>query len=103
VSEQGAHHIVPVRTYLVIYAVLMGLLVATVAGSYLPLGSLHLTVALVIAGIKAALIVMYFMHVKFSNRLTWVFSTAAFFWLIILLAFSLADYFSRGWLDVAGK
>ncbi len=43
------------------------------------------------------------MHVRFSNRLTWVFSTAAFFWLAILLVFSLADYASRGWLDIEGK
>ena len=80
-----------------------GLLVATVAGAFMPLGVFHLPVALTIAGIKAALIIMYFMHVRYSSKLIWVFSTAAFFWLSILLVFSLSDYFTRGWIDVPGK
>jgi cytochrome c oxidase subunit 4 len=98
-----AHHIIPVRTYFVLFAILMALLVATVVGSYLPLGPLHLPFALLIAGAKAILIVLYFMHVRYSNRLTWVFSSAAFVWLMILLVFSLSDYFTRGWLDIEGK
>ena len=103
-SEHAHHsHVIPVRTYFTIFVILMALLVATVVGSFLPLGSLHLPVALLIAGAKAALIIMYFMHVRYSSRLTWVFSTAAFFWLMILLAFSLADYFSRNWLSIEGK
>lgn len=102
-----AHHIIPVRTYLMIFAILMGLLVATVLAAYIPLPEslrwLHLTIALVIAAAKAVLIILYFMHVRYSNRLTWVFSSAAFVWLVILLVFSLSDYFSRGWLDIEGK
>jgi cytochrome c oxidase subunit 4 len=104
---EHAQHIIPVRTYLVIFGILMGLLVATVIGAYIPIpesmGWMHLSVAMTIAVAKAALIVMYFMHVRFSNRLTWVFSTAAFFWLLILLVLCLADYHSRGWLDIEGK
>ncbi len=102
-EHAGAHHVIPPRTYLIVFASLMGLLVATVIGAYMPLGPFHLPVALTIAGIKAALIILFFMHVRYSNKLTWVFSTAAFFWLAILLAFSLSDYFTRGWLDVYGK
>jgi cytochrome c oxidase subunit 4 len=102
--SEHAHHIIPIRTYVVIFGILMGLLVATVIGAYMPLPSwMHLPVAMTIAVAKAALIVMYFMHVRFSNRLTWVFSTAAFFWLLLLLVFTLADYYSRGWLDIEGK
>lgn len=101
--SEHAHHVIPARTYLVVFAVLMALLVATVAGSFMPLGPLHLPVALAIAAAKAILIVLYFMHVRYSNRLTWVFASAAFVWLAILLVFSLSDYFSRGWLDIEGK
>lgn len=101
--SEHAHHVIPVRTYLEVFAILMALLVATVVGSFLPLGPLHLPVALLIAAAKAVLIILYFMHVRYSNRLTWVFSSAAFVWLVILLVFSLADYFSRGWLDIEGK
>jgi cytochrome c oxidase subunit 4 len=101
--SEGAHHVIAPRTYVVIFAILLALLVATVAGAYMPLGPFHLPVALVIAAAKAALIIMYFMHVRYSNKLTWIFSTAAFFWLAIMLVFSLSDYFTRGWLDVYGK
>ena len=101
--SEHAHHVIPPRTYLIVFASLMALLVATVAGAFMPLGPFHLPVALAIAGIKAALIIMFFMHVRYGNKLTWVFSTAAFFWLAILLVFSLMDYVSRGWLDVYGK
>lgn len=101
-AEHSEHVITP-RTYVAIFAILMALLVATVFGSYMPLGLLHLPVALVIAGVKAVLIIMYFMHVRYSNRLTWIFSSGAFFWLAIMLAFCLMDYGSRGWLDIEGK
>jgi cytochrome c oxidase subunit IV len=101
--SEHAQHVIPVRTYLTVFATLMALLVATVAGSFLPLGPLHLPVALLIAAAKAVLIILYFMHVRYSNRLTWVFSSAAFVWLVILLVFSLSDFFSRGWLDIEGK
>jgi cytochrome c oxidase subunit IV len=100
----GATHIIPVRTYLVIFGVLMALLFATVAGAYMPFPTwAHLPVAMTIAIAKAALIIMYFMHVRFSSRLTVVFSTAAFFWLILLLVFCLQDYASRDWLAIEGK
>jgi cytochrome c oxidase subunit 4 len=102
-----AHHIIPPRIYFLVFAALMGLLVATVAGAYIKLPEslhwLHLTIALGIAAAKAVLIVMFFMHVRYSNRLTWVFASAAFVWLAILLVFSLSDYASRGWLDIEGK
>jgi cytochrome c oxidase subunit IV len=97
-------HVIPLKTYYTIFAILMALLVATVVGAFLPLPEgLHLPVALLIAAAKAVLIILYFMHVRYSNRLTWVFSSAAFFWLMILLVFSLSDYATRNWLDIYGK
>ena len=84
--------------------VIPGVMVLPVIGAYLPLPTwMHLPVALVIAAAKAVLIILYFMHVRYSNRLTWVFSSAAFLWLTIMLVFCLADYFSRDWLQIEGK
>ena len=96
-------HIMTVRTNVNVFIALMALLVATVAFAYMPLGHLHLATAMVIAVTKAVLIILYFMHVRFSNRLTWVFSSAAFVWLAILIIITVSDYLSRGWLNIDGK
>jgi cytochrome c oxidase subunit 4 len=55
---------------------------------------------LAIACTKALLVVLYFMHVRWSTRLTWVVAASGFFWLLILFGLTMADYVSRGW--VAG-
>jgi cytochrome c oxidase subunit 4 len=86
-----------------VLAALMVLLVATVGGAYLPLGHFHLAVAMTIAFVKALLVVLFFMHVLHSNRLTWVFAGAAFVWLGILLALTFNDYLGREWLAIPGK
>jgi cytochrome c oxidase subunit 4 len=96
-------HVMSVRLNVTIFAILLGLLVLTVAIAEFDLGPLGLAVAMIIATIKAALILMYFMHVKFSPPLVWVFSTAAFAWLVILFLYSLNDYFTRSWMEVLGK
>ena len=105
-------HILPVRTYLNIFGALMALLFLTVWVydprprawfSWLDLGSFNLVIALLIATTKAVLIMLYFMHVRFSNKLTWVFSGASFFWLGILLILTMSDYTTRLWLPIPGK
>jgi cytochrome c oxidase subunit 4 len=58
---------------------------------------------MVIAVIKATLVVLFFMHVKFSSRLVKLFAGAAFFWLAVLFILMLSDYLSRGWLPTPGK
>ena len=60
---------------------------------------LNTIVALTIATVKATFVVLYFMHVRYSTRLVWVIVTAALFWMAILFAFTLADYFTRSWLS----
>ena len=55
-------------------------------------------VAIAIAMLKAMLVLVYFMHLRFSSRLTWLWAGLGFFWLVVLLAFTLADEVSRGWL-----
>jgi cytochrome c oxidase subunit 4 len=96
-------HVIPLRTNLIVYAALMALLLATVGAAYLPLGHFHLLTAMVIAVVKTAMVMLIFMHVKFSTRLTWAFSTAAFVWLAILLVITMSDYLTRGALNIPGK
>ena len=90
-------HIIPKKTYYTIFAILMVLLVLTVAVSYVDLGPLNIFVAMTIAIVKAVLVVLYFMHVRYSSRLTWVFVGAGVLWLVILLGLTFTDYASRGW------
>ena len=85
------------RTYLVIYVWLIVLMVLTIVASYLNLGPFNLAVAMIIAVVKATLVVMFFMHVKYSGRLIWIYSAGAFLWLAILLALTYSDYLTRGW------
>lgn len=98
-----SEHVSSKTTNLVIFAALLVLLVATLGLSYLPLGILHFPVAMAIASAKAYLIVVYFMHVRYSHRLTAIVLVGAFFWLGIMLALTLNDYASRGSLLIPGK
>jgi cytochrome c oxidase subunit 4 len=87
------------RTYYVIFAWLMGLLLLTVIVSLIPfdkvLPGLNVLIALVIAIVKAGLVVLFFMHVKDASKLTWAFATAAFLWLAIMLGLTFNDYLTR--------
>jgi len=96
-------HVVPVRTYVVVFAALIGLTVATVGlDLWADLKSLHTVAVLVIASVKAALVILIFMHVFYSSRLTWVFAAAGLFWLAILIGYTMQDYLTRGELNVPG-
>jgi cytochrome c oxidase subunit 4 len=91
-----AHHIAPVKTYLVVFATLMALLLLTVLAAMLNLGHLNFVIALTIAVIKASVVILYFMHVRWSSALTWVFAGAAVLWLGIMLTLTASDYVTRG-------
>jgi cytochrome c oxidase subunit IV len=94
-------HIVSPKIYYVIFISLAVLTVVTWSVAKLDLGKMNAVVALTIAVIKATLVVLYFMHVRYSSRLTWVFVCAGFFWLAIMVALTLGDYMTRGWLTIA--
>ena len=98
-----SEHIVSQKSYLTVYAILMALLVLTVGAAYVDLGAFNVAVSLAIAVAKALFIIAIFMHVRYSEPLVWVFACAAFLWLAILIALSLADYLSRGLIPVPGK
>lgn len=88
------------NVYYGVFAVLMVLLALTVLVAQFELGAANLPVALFIAGTKALLIVLFFMHVRYSRPLTWLVAGAGFFWLAILFGITLADYWSRDWYPV---
>lgn len=99
-THAAHHHVLPKAVYWRIFWALMVLLVLTVLASFVDLGRANnIAVALIIAIVKAALVILYFMHVKFASRLTWVFAGAAFLWLLILLGMTSVDYISRSWSD----
>ena len=75
----------------------MVLTAITVAVAFTNLGSLNFPVALAIAILKATLVVLFFMHVKYSSKLTKLVVGSAFFFLIVLFGLTLSDYLSRGW------
>jgi cytochrome c oxidase subunit 4 len=89
-------HVVPVRTYLLVFASLMVLTAATVAASRFDFGEGNTIVALAIAVLKASLVVLFFMHVKYSGRLIQLMVAAAFLWLALLISGALSDYVTRG-------
>ena len=92
-----AHHVVPVRVYYAIFATLMALTGITVAVAYVDLGAMNAVVAIVIACFKAMIVVLYFMHVKYSTRLIKLTVIAGLYWMGIIFALTLGDYLTRGW------
>ena len=91
-----SQHIVTPKVYLIIFGTLLVFTFLTAEVARIDLGPLNIVVALLIAFFKASLVVLYFMHVRYSSRLTWVFVGAGVFWLAILLTLTMGDYFTRG-------
>jgi cytochrome c oxidase subunit 4 len=90
-------HILPKRIYYTIFAILLFCTYLTVQMAFLDLGAMNTVAALVIATFKAVLVVLFFMHVKYSTRLTWAVVLGSVFWLGILLALTMSDYLTRVW------
>jgi len=95
-----SEHIVPVRIYVMIFLALLVGTALTVMAAFVDFPwQLNTIVALTIATIKATLVVLFFMHVRYSTRLVWVIVAAALFWMGILFALTLADFYTRPWLS----
>jgi cytochrome c oxidase subunit 4 len=82
--------------YAVFGALILGTIL-TVAAAKVDMGPLNNIVMLAIACTKATLVILFFMHVRWSSRLTWVVAMSGFFWLLILFGIGMSDYLSRGW------
>ena len=91
------HPITPVRTYVIIWAILTIMTFTTYFVAQVNLGVFNAVVALCIAFFKMSLVVLFFMEVRHERTLTKIFVAGGFFWLAILLALTLGDYFSRTW------
>jgi cytochrome c oxidase subunit 4 len=95
-------HIVPKRTYFVIFAALMILTATTVSVATIDLGPFNIVAAMVIAACKAALVLLFFMHVRYSPRIISLVILAGLLWLALLIALTLTDYLTRGWIPGPG-
>jgi cytochrome c oxidase subunit 4 len=101
-AQETSAHVAPLRPYFAVFAALLAFTGVTVWVAEHDFGPLNTLIALAIAGFKATLVVLFFMHVRSSSRLTKLFAAAGFFWLLILIGFTLADFASRGWLRIYG-
>ena len=93
-------HIVAKSVYFLVFFTLLALTALTTAIAFVDLGAMNTVAALAIAVTKATLVVLFFMHVKYSPGLTRIVVVAGFFWLAILLALTLSDFFTRSWTPI---
>jgi len=96
-----SEHIVSPKLYILIFAALMVLTGTTYFAAQVDLNqyfaALNIIVALVIATCKAILVILFFMHAKYSSKRTKLIIISGFFWLAIMLSLTLGDYASRSW------
>jgi cytochrome c oxidase subunit 4 len=94
-----SEHIVSRKIYFAIFGALIIGTILTVFAAFVDLDKIfhgaNTVVALTIAVFKATLVVLYFMHVRYSSRLTWVIVVAGIFWLSIMFVFTISDYMTR--------
>jgi cytochrome c oxidase subunit 4 len=92
-------HVAPKTLYYAVFAALIVGTGLTVAAAFVDLGAMNNVIMLTIACVKAALVVLFFMHVRWGTRLTWVVVASGFFWLLIMFGLTMTDYISRGWVE----
>ena len=96
-------HVAPKSMYIGVWLALIVGTVLTYLAALVDLGALNNVVMLLIACTKATLVILFFMHVRYSSRLTWLFVGAGFFWLLILLTLTMTDPLARSWLSPVGQ
>ncbi|HUY95589.1 MAG TPA: cytochrome C oxidase subunit IV family protein, partial [Terracidiphilus sp.] len=100
-NEQDVHdslnHIVPPRIYIIVGLALLILTGTTAAVSFIDLGVFNAVVALFIACTKASIVVLFFMHVKYSSKLTKLTLFSGLFLFCVLIGLTLSDYMTRAW------
>src|SRR5437660_11892665 len=94
---EAPHDVTPLPTYFFVFAALAAGTLLTWYASTINLGWANTPIALLIATIKAVLVILFFMHVIHSTRLTWVVIIAAFLWLGVLFVLTFSDYLTRLW------
>jgi cytochrome c oxidase subunit 4 len=97
-DEHAPHiHVTPMWIYIAVFLALAVGTLLTWWVSTIDLGLMNTPIALLIATIKAVLVILFFMHVIHSTRLTWVVVIASFLWLAVLFVLTFADYLTRLW------
>jgi cytochrome c oxidase subunit 4 len=96
-EEHAEHHVVSPKVYALIFLALMVGTAITVAAAYVEMGPFNPIVALAIACIKATLVVLYFMHIRYSSKLMKLTVASGLFMFLVLVSMTLADYMSRAW------
>jgi cytochrome c oxidase subunit 4 len=104
-EAEHKEHVVPKSVYLTVVLILMALLIVTVVAAFTDVDQFTRThhlgtgwntaIAMLIAVVKGILIVLFFMHVKYGSKLTWVFASAGFIWLVIMFVLTFTDYATR--------
>ena len=102
-TSHASTHVLPLGIYVGVFLALLVLTGTTVAVAFIDLGPLNNVVAMGVAVIKATLVILFFMHVKYSSRLTGLVVVSGVFWLVIMVGLTFVDYATRGWLGVAGR
>ncbi|HEY7389452.1 MAG TPA: cytochrome C oxidase subunit IV family protein [Bryobacteraceae bacterium] len=102
-SSQTSEHIDSVKTYAAVLVTLLALTVITTLVAFVDLGNFSVVVALAIAVTKMLLVALFFMHVRYSTKLTRLVIVGGLLWLAILLLLTLSDFFTRGWLGTPGR
>jgi cytochrome c oxidase subunit 4 len=92
-------HVAPKSMYYAVFAALLVGTGLTVAVAFVDLGALNNVLMLGIAMTKALLVILFFMHVRWGTRLTWVVAASGFVWLLILFGITMSDYLTRGWVE----
>lgn len=88
---------ITLKTYFIVFGALLALTALTTGVAFVNLGPFNVAVAMGIAITKALLVGLYFMHLRYSNRLTIIFAVASLVWVVHLLVASLSDYITRPW------
>ena len=96
-------HITPVSTYVSVFVALLVLTGLTYGVATQDFGWMNTPIALVVALVKASLVVIYFMGVRYNTPLTKVVVVAGFFWLLIMFGLTMNDYLTRDWIGVPGR
>ena len=93
-----SHPTISLRVYFAVFAALIAFTLITVAVAFVDLGVLNTVVALTIAAVKAILVLLYFMHLRYTSRLNWAFAATGFVWLVFIIGLTMSDMVSRNWL-----
>jgi cytochrome c oxidase subunit IV len=91
------HHVVGPKTYLLILGALLVLTATTTGAAFINMGVFSPIVALAIACLKAVLVILFFMHIRYSSKVMMLTVGAGFFTFLVLITMTLCDYMSRSW------